>query len=544
MPLCLHGRTFASILAVSLFSGLQGWAFAQPQSTPAQDTYQSSTVLRANTRLVVVDVVAIDSNGRPVPDLKAEDFTVLEDGKAQKISGFTYERGVSTRVASVQLPPNIVSNAPQFRSSSLNVILFDTVNGEFREHAYAKDELLKFLNGAELGRPVAIFALENSGLKLLQDFTTDNKLLSAAVARYRLPAQVLTGESAESRASAFTTRGDYHTSERGIETTLNQLNALAKVLNGYPGRKNLIWLSESFPLVLFPESVSQVSMNGQSLRSAEMQSGSSTQERLIASSPYKSFAALVKKVSDVLMAAQVAVYPVDAAAVGKDDHLGSQHTMDNMAESTGGRSFKNSNNLALGLKTSIEDGSTYYTLSYYPDDKKWDGQFRTIQVKSSRPGITLRYRLGYYALDPEKISKEDSDAVAENFSRSLKLDAPAATSVLFQVQVLAPSDKKVVVNFHIDPQTVAFEHKDNGLEYAKLSCTVWAYGKDKDKPAMSSSTVNANLKPAEYQQIMQQHFLPCSQELDLKAGTYTLRMGVLDRTTNKMGTASSQVVVP
>jgi len=275
-----------------------------------------------------------------------------------------------------------------------------------------------------------------------------------------------------------------------------------------------------------------------------METGPSTKERLVSSSPYKSYAALVKKVSDVLMAAQVAVYPVDAGALGKDDHLGSQHTMDNMAASTGGRSFKNSNNLALGLKTSIEDGSTYYTFSYYPDDKKWDGQFRTIHVKSSRPGITLRYRLGYYALDPEKISKEDSDAVAENFSRSLKLDAPAATSVLFQVQVLAPSDKKVVVNFHVDPQTIAFEHKDNGLEYAKLSCTVWAYGKDKDKPTMSSSTVNANLKPAEYQQIMQQHFLPCSQELDLKAGTYTLRMGVLDRTTNKMGTASSQVVVP
>jgi VWFA-related protein len=543
MLMCLRKLRFRSILAVLSFAGLQGWALAQAQSTPAQDTYQSSTVLRSNTRLVVVDVVAIDSNGKPVPDLKAEDFTVLEDGKVQKISGFTFERGVSTRVASLQLPPNIVSNAPQFRSSSLNVILFDTVNGELREHAYAKDELLKFLNGAELGRPVAIFALETSGLKLLHDFTTDNKLLSAAVARYRPPAQGLTGETAESRASAFATQGDYHTSERGIETTLNQLNALAKVLNGYPGRKNLIWLSESFPLVLFPESVGQL-MNGRSLRSADMETGPSTKERLVSSSPYKSYAALVKKVSDVLMAAQVAVYPVDAAAVGKDDHLGSQHTMDNMAESTGGRSFKNSNNLALGLKTSIEDGSTYYTLSYYPDDKKWDGQFRTIHVKSSRPGITLRYRLGYYALDPEKISKEDSDAVAENFSRSLKLDAPAATSVLFQVQVLAPSDKKVVVNFHVDPQTVAFEHKDNGLEYAKLSCTVWAYGKDKDKPTMSSSTVNANLKPAEYQQIMQQHFLPCSQELDLKAGTYTLRMGVLDRTTNKMGTASSQVVVP
>ena len=84
------------------------------------------------------------------------------------------------------------------------------------------------------------------------------------------------------------------------------------------------------------------------------------------------------------MSAQVAVYPVDAGAVGKDDHLASQHTMDNMAESTGGKSFKNSNDLVLGLRTGIEDGSTYYTLTYYPENKNWDGQFRRIQVKSDR----------------------------------------------------------------------------------------------------------------------------------------------------------------
>jgi hypothetical protein len=43
---------------------------------------------------------------------------------------------------------------------------------------------------------------------------------------------------------------------------------------------------------------------------------------------------------------------------------------------------------------------------------------------------------------------------------------------------------------------------------------------------------------------MQQHFLPCDRELDLKPGAYTLRMGVLDRTTNKIGTASAQLIVP
>jgi hypothetical protein len=61
---------------------------------------------------------------------------------------------------------------------------------------------------------------------------------------------------------------------------------------------------------------------------------------------------------------------------------------------------------------------------------------------------------------------------------------------------------------------------------------------------MFSGTVNANLPANEYQLMMKQHFMPCSRELELKPGTYTLRMGVLDRTTNKIGTASTRVTVP
>jgi VWFA-related protein len=544
MRLSWHVRRSAFVLLGVLL--LSSGSFSQESSAPqaASPVYQSSNVLRTNTRLVVVDVVASDSKGQPVPDLTVQDFTVLEDGKPQKISGFTFQRAGAVAVTHEQLPANIVSNTPQFRSNSLNIILFDTANGEFAEHAYARDELLKFLNGAELGRPVAIFALQNQ-LKLLHDFTTDNQALSTAVAKYRPPATTINSESIESRASAFATRGDYHTSERSIENTLNQLNALAKILSGYPGRKNLIWLSESFPVALFPETTNQLSMDGQSLKTAG--NPQSTQQNLQTSAAFRSYAVLIKKVSDALMAAQVAVYPVDAGALGKDDHLASQHTMDSMAETTGGKSFKNSNDLKLGLKTSIEDGSTYYTLEYYPENKKWDGQFRSIQIKSSRPGLGLRYREGYYALDPEKLHKEDSDAVAENFSRLLELDAPTVTSVLFQAQVLTPSDKnkRVVVTFHVDPRTIAFEHKDDGQEYAKISCTVWAYGKDKDKPQMFSSTVNANLKPNEFQQMMQQRFLPCGRELELglKPGSYTLRLGVLDRTTNKFGTGSAEIAV-
>jgi VWFA-related protein len=239
----------------------------------SQNLYQSQTVLRANTRLVIVDVVASDAKGQPTRDLQRDDFTVLENGQPQKISNFTFHHpGGEPAVRPVRLAPNVVSNAPQFQAGSLNVILFDTVNGELSEHAYAKDQLLRFLSTAELKEPVAIFALETK-LKLLHDFSTDAGALKASVQPYRPPAHIMAGESVESRASAFSNKGNFHTSERDIETTLNQLNVLAKMLKGYPGRKNLIWLSESFPLNLFPETGLRSSISGSDLRSAETSQG-------------------------------------------------------------------------------------------------------------------------------------------------------------------------------------------------------------------------------------------------------------------------------
>lgn len=515
-----------------------------PAQNPHSGAYKSQEVLRTHTRLVVVDVVATDSKGQPIRDLKAQDFTILENGKPQSISDFTFHHpSGEPAVQAVKLPPHVVSNAPQFRASSMNVVLFDTVNGDFSEHAYAKDELVKFLGSSQIGQPMAIFALENQ-LKLLHDFTTDPAALKASVMRYKPPAQHTMTESIESRASVFSNEGNFHTSDRDIETTLNQLNALAKVLKGYPGRKNLIWLSESFPLNLFPESSLRSSITGQDLKNAG--NAPSTFENLQTAAPFKSYAALVKRVSDALMDAQVAVYPVDAGALGRDSHMSAQHTMNDMAAWTGGEAFINRNDLAVSMRTSIDDGSTYYTLEYYPDNKKWDGEFRAIEIKTDRPGIKLRYRPGYYAVDPEKLQKDEAGRLAETVSRAMEFDTPAYTAVRFEAGVLPASDKnnKVVVNFAIDPRTISFQHGSDGLEHAKVGCVVWAYGKDTDKPTMAKEvTQSAGLKPEVYQQLLKQYF-PCKQEIALKPGAYTLKLAVIDRTTNQLGTTNTPITVP
>jgi VWFA-related protein len=537
---------------------------SQTASGQPQDVVHSGQTLRSNTRLVVVDVVVTDSRGQVIGDLKQGDLTIFEDGKAQKVSNFTFHPPGKTDVAiNSHLPVNVITNAPAFQASSLNVMLLDTLNGDFAEQAYVKDQLLKYLARAQFTRPIAIFALEER-LVLLHDFTTDAAALKSAVERFKPPARNNGTDTMESRASAFSTHGDFHTNDRDIGTTLNQLNALAKTLAGYPGRKNLIWLSESFPVNLFPDFMANGGSgmcNGDTCGTSPSGRSSGTSIGSQGGSPtslgrgalegsgegsYKDYLLLIKKVSDALMNAQVAVYAVDAGAVGKDERISSHVTMNEMADRTGGKAFINTNDLVASMTSSVDDGSTYYTLEYYPENKKWDGQFRSIQVRSGRSGVNLRYRAGYYALDPEKANKEDSDAVAESFSRALQVDAPAATQVVFQAQVQPPSEKnkKVVVTFHIDPRTLAFEHKEGGNEFAHLNCTVWAYGKDKDKPTMFNGTVNANLNAKDYQQMMQQRFLPCDRQLDLKPGTYALRMGVLDRATNKMGTARAEVVVP
>src|SRR5258708_17301854 len=103
-----------------LSAGFYSQSGAQCSQKPA--AYQSKPVLKSKTRLVVGDVVATDHQGRPISGLAAQDFTVLEDGRRQKISAFSFQHpGPTVTQVSLHLPPNVVSNIPQYTASSLNV---------------------------------------------------------------------------------------------------------------------------------------------------------------------------------------------------------------------------------------------------------------------------------------------------------------------------------------------------------------------------------------------------------------------------------------
>jgi hypothetical protein len=117
--------------------------------------------------------------------------------------------------------------------------------------------------------------------------------------------------------------------------------------------------------------------------------------------------------------------------------------------------------------------------------------------------------------------------------------------VLFPAGVVLPTEKAaaLTVNFAIDPHTIAFEQKSDGLAHASLSCAVVAYS-DKGSPVKKEiNSVTAALKPAELEKIMQCYF-PCKRTIELKPGHYNLTLGVVDQGSRLIGTTTASVSVP
>jgi VWFA-related protein len=553
------------------------------KDTPAaahaqQPAYETSAVLKVKSRLVVVDVVARDGKGVPVTDLKQEDFTVLEDGKEQKLRIFSFQHpDDSVATAPPQAPANamnVVDNLPHVQAGrALNVILLDALNTSRLNQLSMREAMIKFLETLPANEPIAVYLLSDR-LRLLQDFTTDPALLKDVVRSFRgkssplltistdgspiapvLPgvAQSLPPQMA-AQIRAFQDQTTVDTTDQRVQATLVALNMLSRTLSGYPGRKNLIWLSETFPFDVMLANVSgRASLNS------------------------RNYSPEIARTGNMLSDSQVAIYPLDARGLAgsgifnvanevnqngatlrgsmgsqmdreSDDRMASHGTMNDLADRTGGRAFYNRNDLDGAVRDSITDGSTYYTLGYYPENKDWNGGFRNIQVKLRRGSVRLRYRIGYFAVDTAAFAKLNPKRQDEDFDDALSLNVPVSTALPFQALVMPPSAKtenKVIVNYHVDPHALSFETSNDGLQAVNMECAVRVFPKkNPDKPvATEAQKMGGALNPDAYAKIMK-GFFPCRDSLTLQPGDYLLRLGVRDNVTGLIGTANASLTIP
>jgi VWFA-related protein len=562
---------------------------AVPAQTPAskddhaaapaqQPAYETAAVLKVKTRLVVVDVVARDSKGVPITDLKREDFTVIEDGKEQKVRIFNFQHPDDSLAAPAQAPAlsmNVVDNLPHFKPGrALNVILLDALNTSRVNQVSMRQGMIKFLETLPANEPIAVYLLGDR-IRLLQDFTTDPAVLKDVVRSFKGKNSPLLNKSADGTIQApilsgiamalppqmavqikeFQDQTTSNMNDQRVQMTLSALNSLSRTLSGYPGRKNLIWISETFPF-----DVMLSNATGRSLMSD------------------RNYSHEIARTGNMLSDSQVAIYPLDARGLAissvfnvansadnsfggstlgggmagqmdreSDDRMAAHGTMNDLAERTGGRAFYNRNDLDGAVRDSIDDGSTYYTLGYYPENKDWNGAFRKIQLKSQRSGVKLRYRIGYFAVDTAAFTKLNPKRQDEDFDDALSLNVPVSTALPFKAMVMPPSPKtqnKVIVTYGVDPHALSFEVNKDGLQAVNMECAVRVFTKkNPDKVVTTEAEKMGGAMNADAYAKVMKGFFPCRDQLSLKPGDYLLRLGVRDNSNGLIGTANASLTI-
>jgi len=566
-------------------------------NSPSQD---SGFTFRINSRLVDVNVVAVDKKGRPVTNLKPEDFEVFDDGKKVDIRSFE-QAGVVTPEAAPQAvqaapaaEPGAISNRPTSPAKTpaaqgnTMVLLIDGANLSFFDFADARQQMVRFLRALPEGERVALYTMKYHGFKVLEEDTGDHEKVAAHLAKWVPEAQDMANANDEEQRNRqqietvhspedllnVNGNGDFNldpaTQSEALDPKLRELgsnpsgNALwtlvdvARHLATLPGHKSLVWVTSDNAL-------------------ADWNKMSVTIEK---SSKYIEPAAL--RVQEAMNNAHVSVYPLDASrleasvidvgigrrnveltptfqlppvveqalegpemAAGKDvnqygqsrdlrsGRLMAQAQQDmhpimgifrEIADATGGRTIRRTNNITGQLESVDNDGRATYLLAFSPAQQA-DNQYHLLTVKViGHKDVSLRYRTGYeYDRDPASLKERFAKAVWQGGDVSdIKLTATRSALDANMLKLnIAASDLAMAQSGDAWTDKIGVfvvQRDDSGL-----------------RAQVSGETLNLKLKPGTYQKLLREG-IPFDQVIGQKKESGALRIVVLDENSGRMGT--------
>jgi len=595
-----------------LLAGLAGVAQQPPTMAPPATT---DSVIKTSSTLVLVDVV-VTEKGKAVHGVEPHRFHVLEDGHDQALTSVEEHLAAPARpepaAHHAEAEPNIVSNFPEAPpGSAVNVLLLDGLNTSLVNQMEVRREMVHYLEQIAPGTQMAIFTL-GSGLRMVQGFTANVGELTEALKNHRDspqpsslvdPAAQTTMDSAVNDlaqggagSDALTALQQFESETTSMQTdirvkmTLSAFQQLARYLSAVPGRKNLIWLSGSFPLTIDPE--------------PSLQDPTEV---------WRTYYEDLRETSLMLAAARVSVYPVDARGVmnlpsadasqsqmsraltssgatprrrgkraspggmssvpapGADDakflkQTAEEHeSMQEIAEATGGRAYVNTNGLREAVADALEDGASYYTLAYVPARRDFHGDFRRIKVRIDEGDYKLAYHAGYYADAPEKANTHRLGETSRIVATTMH-GAPTATEILFKARVLPASDPvfrtatfspgpvgemsgslkpgsaRYVVDFAVDPRSIQFSAGEDGRHTAELELVLLGYDSDGKRVNYLDRGFSLTLDRDRFAQVTAKG-IPLRMELSLPSGHNFLRIAIQDLSTGRCGSVEMRLLV-
>lgn len=566
----------------------------EPGKTPQTAEEQDEEVVTVKSQLVNIDVVVKDKKGKYVTDLKAEDFTVVENGVPQRVTFFdpplthggegaaTAQAGAgadaNTREASgtrTRMPRNIIS------------LVIDGNTTELANMKQASVGAVKYIRErvSENDR-VAVFSVSN-GLQLLQTFTGDKERLVAAVesaydstnvARNVEQRDVAENISKLSQAAAAAQSGEAATPGVGqmtsgpaqaeammasrllkqyflMRTTLSLqqtrpvLAALAAICEGLrpvPGKKTVVLFSQGFvsPAVLDWQVRSTIDIANRAnvsiyvIDAAGLRAGGNTTGALVPASPLAGVSGLVSQEERIRAVGGESVFD-RARFEGIDREF---DILYRISEESGGKFIKNTNDIAKGLGRVDEEIRARYTLGYQSTDPNFDGAFRKIKLEVRRPDLEIVTRPGYYAIAPDEVvplSPDDKKLLA-GFAA-----AEASPQLPLSVE-LAPFRSgqglyTIPVSIELPPAAVQFERKG---DKQRMHLDVLGIVKEGQRIlSRLGGNFDVALSEEQYRSILNNNIF-YRQDMALAPGDYTVELVVRDRLSGKVAAKKEKLSVP
>jgi VWFA-related protein len=311
-----------------------------------------------------LDVLVTDKAGKPVPGLHQQDFTLLDNKKAQKIEGFRAVEG------------------PKSNDPVEIVLLIDSVNTAFTKIAFARDQIDKFVrrDNGELARPVSLAFLNDNGLTFGNPPTKDGNAVATEMDQKLLGLRT------------FARREGILADDELLSSSLNAVQQLIQQEMSKPGRKLVIWISPGWPLLSGP--------------GVDLQMTAKQKQQIFNS---------VVSFSEGLRRARITLNDVDP--LGMSDAGGfrtfayeeflkgvkspSQVQYGNLAlqvlaVQSGGRVLNSGNDVAGEIAQCADDANVFYELSFaLPEEGP--AEYHALEIKMAKKGLAAHARTGYYA---------------------------------------------------------------------------------------------------------------------------------------------------
>ena len=553
------------VLLGTVLSGQQPPSAAPPAGQQVQpvvpDPQMPPITFRSEVNYVEVDAVVRDEQGRFVRDLRRDEIQLLENGKLQNIVTFfpvtiPVERPDRPLFTERAIEPDVRSNVGSL-DGRVYVLFLDDTHTSVMRSSQVRRAARQFIERNMGTNDVAAVVHGSGRQNASQDFTGNKRLLTEAIDKFmgkkiRSPTLERIDEYNRMRAAYETIDQvrDPLAFERAYNarSLLESIRNMSSVLSGVSGRrKALLMFSEGidYPITDFmnaPDAFTIISETRDAVSAATRANvniysidprglSTFTEDGMEMSPPIDADPALKLGVTGLM-----------------EENRLAQESLLTMAEGTGGFAAVNSNDFSTAFDRIVEENSSYYVIGYYPTNERRDGSFRKIDVKLTRPGVTVKARRGYVASRGKVKAVQGLQAKAGT-SQALvdALNSPLPTGGLPLVVFAAPFKGEApnaavaLITQASAGRGMSFTQKD-GKYTNKIEVSVVAIDPEGKVRGGTRDTVDLSLRPETYQRLQQVGFRIQSR-LEVPPGRYQMRVAVREGG-GKVGSVFYDLVVP